>query len=121
MSCATEPRARGRTGSVSRWVLCAQYDAPVISHRAGWSRQLLVIACTVVALATASLGWYAAQSVRPDCVVAISKVADGNGRNLPDVYGRVWSDKELADRAYQQAVDSGRCDPPRARWKQWLD
>ncbi|WP_326725826.1 hypothetical protein OHT59_46885 [Streptomyces sp. NBC_00243] len=93
----------------------------MISHRAGWSRQLLVIACTVVALATASLGWYAAQSVRPDCVVAISKVADGNGRNLPDVYGRVWSDKELADRAYQQAVDSGRCDPPRARWKQWLD
>ncbi|MCX5554765.1 hypothetical protein [Streptomyces sp. NBC_00038] len=90
------------------------------SRRAGSPRQILVIACTVVALATATLGWYATRTVRPDCVVAISKVTDGNGHNLPDVNGRVRSDKELADRAYQQAVDSGRCDPPRARWKQWI-
>ncbi|MGW7045392.1 hypothetical protein ACWGDT_22350 [Streptomyces avermitilis] len=93
----------------------------MISHRAGSPRQLLVIACTVGALATATLGWYAAQTVRPDCVVAVSGVTDGSGHNLPDVNGRVWSDEELADRAYRQAIDSGRCDPPRARWKQWLD
>lgn len=95
---------------------------PVISRRTGGPRQLLVVACTVViALAVVTLSWYAARTVRPDCIVAISKVTDGNGHNLADVNGRVWTDKELADRAYQQAVDSGRCDPPSARWKQWLD
>ncbi|MFE9799618.1 hypothetical protein ACFYP6_12165 [Streptomyces goshikiensis] len=93
----------------------------MISRRAGSPRRALVIACAVVSLATAILGWYAAQTVRPDCVFAISKLTDGKGHNLPDANGRVWSDKELADIAYQQAVDSGHCEPPRARWKQWLD
>ncbi|WP_064511381.1 hypothetical protein [Streptomyces graminilatus] len=93
----------------------------MFSHRTGNSRQLLVIACVVVALVTTALGWYAAQTVRPDCVVSISKLTDGNGPDLSDVNGRVWSDKDLAAHAYQQSLDSGRCDPPRARWKQWLD
>ncbi|KUN49699.1 hypothetical protein AQJ43_35900 [Streptomyces avermitilis] len=110
-----------RSSCAMKSALRTQYDAPVISHRAGSPGQLLVIACTVVALVTAPLSWYAAHTVRPDCVVAISKVTDGNGHHLPDVNGRVWSDNELADRAYQQAVDSGRCDPPHARWRQWLD
>jgi hypothetical protein len=92
----------------------------VIPHRAGSPRQLLVIACAVAALTVVILGWYATQTVRPDCTYAISKVTDGRGHNLADGNGRVWSDKELADRGYQQAVDSGRCDPPRARWRQWL-
>ena len=92
----------------------------MISHRAGSRRQLLVIACAVVALFAVILGWYAARTVRPDCVVGISKLTDGSGHTLPDANGRVRSDAELADRAYQQAVDSGRCDPPHARWKQWL-
>ncbi|MFF9126595.1 hypothetical protein ACF09J_25470 [Streptomyces sp. NPDC014889] len=92
----------------------------MISPRARGPRQLLVIACMVAALAVVFLGWYAGQTVRPDCVVGISKLTDGNGSTLPDVNGQVWSDEELADRAYKQAVDSGRCDPPRARWKQWL-
>jgi len=59
--------------------------------------------------------------VRADCLVAFSAITDGKGNTLPDANGRVWSDKELAERAYQQAVDSGLCDPPSARWKQWLD
>ncbi|MER7722114.1 hypothetical protein ABTX99_35250 [Streptomyces flaveolus] len=91
----------------------------MIFSRAGKTRQSLVIACTIGVLAVA-LGWYAVQTVRPHCVVGISKFSDGNGHTLPDVNGRVWSDKELADRAYKQAVDSGRCDPPRPRWRQWL-
>ncbi len=98
----------------------AAYDAAVISSRFGNPRRLLVIACAVAALAVAALSWYATQTVRSDCVVAISKLTDGDGNTLPDADGRVWSDKELVDRAYEQAVDSGRCDPPRARWKQWL-
>lgn len=81
---------------------------------------MLIIACTVVALSTVMLGRYAAQPVRPDCTVAISGITDGNGHTLPDANGRVWSYEELTDRAYQQAVGAGRCDPPRARWKQWL-
>ncbi|MET9895126.1 hypothetical protein ABZZ47_33925 [Streptomyces sp. NPDC006465] len=92
----------------------------MISPRVVNPRQLLFVACAVAALAVVILGWYAAQTVRPDCVVGISKLTDGNGHTLPDVDGRVWSDKELADRAYKQAVGSGRCSPPRPRWEQWL-
>ncbi|MEV1062353.1 hypothetical protein [Streptomyces sp. NPDC050263] len=92
----------------------------MIPHRAGSTRRLLVIAGTVVALAAVTLGRYAAQTVRPDCVVGVSRLTDGSGRTLPDSDARVWSDTELADRAYRLAVDSGRCDPPRARWRQWL-
>jgi hypothetical protein len=93
----------------------------VISRGAGRPRRLQVIACTVVALAVVILGWYAARTVRPDCVVGISELTDGSGRNLPDADGRVPSDRELVERAYQQAVDSGHCHPPAARWKEWLD
>ncbi len=96
-----------------------QYDSPVISHRTGNSRQLLVAVGTAVALVAAILGRYAAQTVRPHCVVEVSGLTDGDGRNLPDVNGRVRSDEELTARAYQQSVDSGRRDPPTARWKQW--
>ncbi|MFC9846352.1 hypothetical protein ACFWFF_25655 [Streptomyces sp. NPDC060223] len=93
----------------------------MIPHRAGSPRRLLVIVCAAVALGTATLGWYAAQTVRPDCIVAFSRLTDGHGHDLPDANGRVLSDKERADLAYQQAVDSGRCYPPRARWRHWLD
>jgi hypothetical protein len=92
----------------------------VIPHATGTPRQLLVLACTAAALAAALLGRYAAHTVRPDCLVAVSTLTDGDGRPLPDANGRVWSSRELANRAYRQAVGSGRCDPPRARWKQWL-
>ncbi|MEV8320543.1 hypothetical protein AB0Q95_40985 [Streptomyces sp. NPDC059900] len=87
----------------------------MIPRRVGSARRLLVVGCTVVVvLAAVPVGWYATQSVGPECVVGISKITDAEG-------GRVGSDKELIDRAYQQAIDSGHCDPPRARWKQWLD
>ncbi|MGA4946968.1 hypothetical protein [Streptomyces cinereoruber] len=64
--------------------------------------------------------WYATQSVHSECVFSLSKVTGVNGNTLPDEDGRMWSNEELVDRAYEQAVDSGRCDPPRPRWKQWL-
>ncbi|MGY1577382.1 hypothetical protein [Streptomyces sp. MN13] len=51
----------------------------------------------------------------------MSGLTDGNGHSLPDGDGRVRSDEELVARAYRQAVESGHCDPPRARWEQWLD
>ncbi|MFD5411327.1 hypothetical protein [Streptomyces nojiriensis] len=87
---------------------------------AGRPRQLLPIACAVVALAAVVLGWYATRTVRPDCTYAISALTDGNGHNMPDENGRVWSYEELADRGYRQAVESGRCAPPRARWQTWI-
>ncbi|MFF4447774.1 hypothetical protein [Streptomyces sp. NPDC001502] len=86
----------------------------------GSPRQLLRVACAVIGLTVAALGWYATQTVRPDCVYALSKLTDGNGHGVPDANGRVWSHKELVDRGYRQAVDSGRCDPPRTRWRMWI-
>lgn len=106
--------------SFSRPGELAEYDAPVISPRVGTPRQLAAFACTVAALTVVTLGWFGAQTVRPDCVVAISRLADSNGQARPDADGRVWTETELVDRAYQQAVDSGRCEPPRARWEQWI-
>ncbi|MFD7681039.1 hypothetical protein [Streptomyces sp. NPDC060187] len=93
----------------------------MISPRVRLTRQLAAFAITVVALTVVTLGWFGAQTVRPDCVVAISRLADGTGHARPDAEGRASTEKELADRAYQQAVDSGRCEPPRARWEHWLD
>ncbi|MFA7767956.1 hypothetical protein ACGFNX_12240 [Streptomyces sp. NPDC048723] len=89
-------------------------------RRGGSPRRLLGVACAAIGLTAVALGWYATQTVRPDCTYAISKVTDGNGRSVPDANGRVWSHKELVDRGYRQAVDSGRCDPPRARWQMWI-
>ncbi|MEU0786494.1 hypothetical protein ABZ341_33570 [Streptomyces sp. NPDC006173] len=93
----------------------------MISPRVGTPRQLAAFVCTVAALAAVPLGWFGAQTVRPDCVVAISGLADSNGHARPDADGRAWTETELVDRAYQQAVEQGRCEPPRARWEQWLD
>lgn len=120
---AIQPAAgvlRQRTSSACATYSPTAYDAAVISPRFGNPRQLLVIACAVAALTIAILSWYAVQNVRPDCVVGISKVTDVHGNTLLSQDGRVLSDKELLDLAYEQAVDSGHCDPPRVRWKQWL-
>lgn len=93
----------------------------MIPSGAGNPRRLFVIACAGVALALLILGWYATRTVAPDCVGGVARLTDGSGRTLPDAGGRVWSAEELADLAYREAVASGRCDPPRARWKHWLD
>ncbi|MFI8895719.1 hypothetical protein [Streptomyces paradoxus] len=72
-------------------------------------------------LAVLILAWYATRTVHSDCIGGIVRLTDGSGRTLPDAGGRVRSAEELADLAYRQAVESGHCDPPRARWKHWLD
>jgi hypothetical protein len=97
-----------------------QYDALVlVSHGVGNPRRPLVVACAVVVLGTVVLAWYATQTVRPDCVVAISRIT-GGGRTLPDASGHVPTASELFERAYRDALASGRCEPPAARWRQWI-
>jgi hypothetical protein len=65
-------------------------------------------------------GWYVTRVVKPDCVVAISRVTDGHGQDLSGPAGSVPTDEELIQRAYQDSVASGRCDPPLPRWRSWL-
>ncbi|MFC7927939.1 hypothetical protein [Streptomyces cinereoruber] len=73
------------------------------------TRQLLLVACTATALTAGSLGWFAAQTVRPSCTYAMIAV------------GTEAEQEEAAERAYWQAVASGDCAPPHARWRFWLD
>ena len=86
----------------------AQYAAPVISPMPADTRRLVLIACTVTALATGALGLFAAQSVRPDR--AYSMFTPGPGAEQ----------QEAVDRGYWQAVASGDCAPPHARRRFWL-
>ncbi|MFI8389082.1 hypothetical protein [Streptomyces sp. NPDC085540] len=88
-------------------------------RRVGRPRQLRAAFGAFIGLAAVAFGWYATQSVRPDCTYAISRITDGNGHDMPDANGRAWPDEELVERGYWQAVESGRCDPPRARWQMW--
>lgn len=92
----------------------------MISQRVKRAR-LLVLGVCAFAVPAGGLAWYGAQTVRTDCLVAYSKVTGRGGGSLPGTDGRVVSDEELIDRAYRQALETGQCDPPRARWKQWLD
>ncbi|WP_338677631.1 hypothetical protein V1460_35155 [Streptomyces sp. SCSIO 30461] len=81
-------------------------------------RALMLPACSVAAII--AFGWYAAQTVRPpDCAVAVSAFTDADGQPLSGNGEKVTWD-ELAERAYQDMVASGRCDPPAARWRHWL-
>ncbi|WP_159043731.1 hypothetical protein [Streptomyces sp. NRRL S-1521] len=87
---------------------------------AGRARLLLLGVCAFAVLVGA-LVWYGAQTVSTDCLVAYSQVTGRDGARLPDANGRGSSDQELIDRAYRRALETGRCDPPRTRWEQWLD
>ncbi|KPC78701.1 hypothetical protein [Streptomyces sp. NRRL S-4] len=64
----------------------------------------------------ATLGWYAMQPVHPPCITF-------SGRYLPlenlSQDGAFEANRELDARAYQQAVESGHCEPPHARWHGW--
>ncbi|MFD7439711.1 hypothetical protein [Streptomyces sp. NPDC059861] len=81
-------------------------------------RVRMLLACCVVAVA--AFGWYASTAVRPpDCEVAFSAFADGDGQPLPENGEEVTWD-ELTERAYQDMVSSGRCEPPAARWRHWV-
>lgn len=89
----------------------------MIRYPARGPRLLIPGMCAVVAAAT--VGWYATESVRPRCSYAVitSGYTGLSERNRSEDKEL----KELADRAYQQAIAAGRCDPPRARWHEWLD
>lgn len=77
----------------------------------------MLLACSVAIIA---FGWYAAQTVRPpDCDVVFSAFSDADGQPLPENGEEVTLD-ELGERAYQDMVASGRCEPPAARWRHWL-
>ncbi|MCF2125641.1 hypothetical protein L1I79_04225 [Strepomyces sp. STD 3.1] len=93
----------------------------VSPSRLGDPRRLFFVACAVLALGAVALAWYATRTVRPDCVVGVSTVTGRDGPGLPGANGRIRPDPELIDRAYRQAIASGHCDPPGARWKRWLD
>ncbi|MCX4986290.1 hypothetical protein [Streptomyces sp. NBC_00572] len=78
----------------------------------------ILSACCV--LAVAAFGWYATQSVRPpDCEVTVAAFAGADGQPLSE-NGEAVTWEELDERAYQDLVDSGRCEPPSARWHHWL-
>ncbi|MGW5849942.1 hypothetical protein ACWFQ8_18650 [Streptomyces sp. NPDC055254] len=89
--------------------------------RFGSSPQRLTVIAAGALAVLAVFAWYSTQTVYPHCVVGVSKLIDENGNTAPDANGRVRSDKELADLAFEQARASGRCDPGRLRWQQWLD
>ncbi|WP_406339192.1 hypothetical protein OG987_26205 [Streptomyces sp. NBC_01620] len=72
------------------------------------TRRLLLIACTVTALAAGALGWFAAQAVRPSCDYVV--LWSGTGAEQ----------REAIERGYWKAVASGDCAPPHARWRFWL-
>ncbi|MFJ9523177.1 hypothetical protein ACIRPK_33655 [Kitasatospora sp. NPDC101801] len=71
--------------------------------------QLVRITCAAV-LAVA--GWYAVQTVHPDCTYGMITMGDAQGR--------VRTDEEQSADAYQQAIASGWCEAPHARWHDWL-
>ncbi|MFJ8847217.1 hypothetical protein ACIRFF_30460 [Streptomyces cyaneofuscatus] len=79
----------------------------MISQIPADTRRLLLVACTVTALAAGALGAFAAQSVRPDCSYMVLSLGSGAEQ------------EEAAERGYWEAVASGRCAPPHARWQFW--
>ncbi len=114
----------GRAGSPSGSfaALVRQYDAPMFRHVHGRaSRGVIVLARCATIAGSVALGRYAMHPVGPDCIVATSRTTDGNGQFLTDGNGKTRTDEELLERACREAVDSGRCEPPRTRWRQWFD
>ncbi|MYS24847.1 hypothetical protein GA0115240_17049 [Streptomyces sp. DvalAA-14] len=89
----------------------------MIQYLAG-RRRLLVASMCAIAVAT-TLGWYAMEPVRPPCSYAVMT------HGYTGLSERSWSEyrelTEQADRGYRQAIAAGRCDPPHARWHEWLD
>lgn len=81
-------------------------------------RRLALLAGAATIVATGTLGWYATQSVHPPCLVFTGQYTP---LNAPPRDETTAASKELVARAYRKAVDSGRCDPPHARWHEWLD
>lgn len=82
-------------------------------HRA----RILPVVCV---LALVVFGWYATRSVRPpECDVSFSAFTGSDGQPLP-VDGEPVTWDELSERAYQDLVASGRCEPPSARWHHWI-
>ncbi|MFC4889135.1 hypothetical protein ACFPK5_28800 [Streptomyces beijiangensis] len=72
-------------------------------------RRHLAAAFIATALAAGALGWCAASTVRPNCNYAVMTGGLGPAQ------------QEALDRGYWQAVASGDCEPPHARWRFWLD
>ncbi|MFJ8294746.1 hypothetical protein ACIQ9R_02620 [Streptomyces sp. NPDC094447] len=72
-------------------------------------------------LALVAFGWYATRSVHPpDCKVAVSAFTGSDGQPIgEDGEPTTWD--ELSEAAYRDLVASGRCEPPAARWRHWLD
>jgi hypothetical protein len=81
--------------------------------------RILALCCAAACLASA--GWFATQTVRPECDVPISFFADSNGDPMPDANGKRWTVHELNERAYWEKVREGACEPPSARWRQWFN
>jgi len=78
----------------------------------------LVLGVCVIA-AAATLAWYSTQTVRPSCDVVVF-TGLYSPLHSPDSSERARADKELAERSYQEAIAAGRCDPPHARWHEWI-
>ncbi|GAA4679563.1 hypothetical protein GCM10023324_36830 [Streptomyces youssoufiensis] len=89
-----------------------------MSQRSPRAQQLIATAWLVAALGAVALERYATQTVGgSECIIAYSRMTVGT-----EYSGDRWTpDKETIERAYQKAVESGRCEQARERWKQWLD
>ncbi|KQV08742.1 MULTISPECIES: hypothetical protein [unclassified Kitasatospora] len=79
--------------------------------------QLVRITCAAILAVT---GWYALQTVHPDCTYGMITMGDEHGNPLPDAQGKVQTPEEQSADAYQQAIASGQCEAPHARWHDWL-
>ncbi|MGD9486023.1 hypothetical protein WDH52_22715 [Streptomyces sp. TRM70308] len=73
--------------------------------------------CCVVAIAV--FGWYASQTVRPDCTFGYTAFSGRDGQPRAE-NGETVTWEDLEERIYQDMVASGRCEPPAARWRQWV-
>ncbi|MEU3958989.1 hypothetical protein AB0F42_04045 [Streptomyces buecherae] len=90
----------------------------MMSQRGSRTQQLIAMTWLVAARGAVALERYATRTVGgSECVIAYSRMTVGT-----EYSGETWTpDKEAIERAYQKAVESGRCEPARERWERWLD
>ncbi|WEV25958.1 hypothetical protein OYE22_12685 [Streptomyces sp. 71268] len=88
-----------------------------MSQRGPIAQQLIAVTWLVAALGAVAAERYATQDVGgSECVIAYSRMTVGTE------FSDTWTpDEETIDRAYQKAVETGRCERPRKRWEEWLD
>ncbi|MFE6776940.1 hypothetical protein [Streptomyces sp. NPDC057702] len=90
------------------------------SQRSRGAERLIALAWLVAALGAVGMERYATGTVHSECVVAVSRITSPTVPTEPDL--AIWTrERDVTDRAFATAVESGRCEPPRKRWELWFD